>query len=163
VPPCSPLLRDPAVISTFDGGIARAADGSGSFSFHARLIPSTPIDPARDGFIVTLSNANGNIFSAEVKPVDMVDLGARAVYRAPDLAAAARDGGITKLGIVRRTYAGVVGYGFRVKALGDFSRATLAHMTTQVYMGDDVGYVSAEWTAKSGRWVLHQRDYDSQP
>lgn len=42
----------------------------------------------------------------------------------------------------------------------EFCSATLARMTTQVYLGDDVGFVTAEWTPRSGRWVLHQRDFN---
>ncbi|MFN2427351.1 MAG: hypothetical protein ABR587_12995, partial [Candidatus Binatia bacterium] len=61
-----------------------------------------------------------------------------------------------------RKYNGEVGYGIRVQAYGDFSRATLARMTTQTYFGADVGYVTATWSGSIGRWVLRPRDYDAE-
>ena len=162
VPPCRPLLRDPAVIS-FGGAEDdefRAAGESGTFSFHGSLIPSTPIDPLAERFVVTLGNANGEIYRAELKPVDVKADGSRFRFRAEDLGAVVRDGGIARLSIRRRLYQGEMGYGIRVRAYGDFSRATLATMTTQVYFGDDVGYVTATWSGKPGQWVLRQRDLD---
>jgi len=169
VPPCQPLRNDPALISfggteatseSSDGSGERSAGPPGQFSFHARLIPTTEIDPLRERFVLTLSNDNGVIYRAELDPSRLRADGKRFRYYATDLGAVARDGGIAKLSIQQRTYGGQVGYAFRVRAIGDFSRATLALMTTQVYFGDDVGYVTALWTGEPGHWVLRQKDYD---
>jgi hypothetical protein len=159
VPPCLPLRNDPALIS-FGASEERSTDRPGTFAFHARLHPSTLVDPPADGFIVTLSNANGEIYHAEVKAVDIETAGSRWRYRADDLETVAREGGIAKLSIRRRLYGGEVAYSFRVKAFGDLSRATLPLMTTQVYLGNDVGYVTATWTGEAGHWVLTPKDYD---
>ena len=99
-------------------------------------------------------------FRADLDPSNLVPDGNRYRYYATDRDAVARDGGIAKLSIRRRIYGGEVGYAFRVQAFGNFSRATLALMTTQVYFGDDVGYVTATWTGEPGRWTLKQKDYD---
>jgi len=162
VPPCAPLQRDPAVIS-FGGAeeAERSAGEPGTFSFHGRLVPLTPIDPLKDGFSVTLSNANGEIFRADLSAYDLSAAGSRYRYKASDPDAVAQSGGgVLMLSIRRRMYGGEMGYGLRVRTTGDFSRATLARMTTQVYFGDDVGYVTATWQGEPGRWVLRQRDLD---
>ena len=143
-----------------DGSDTRSTAPPGQFSFHARLFPTTELDPLTERFVVTLSNANGVIYRAELHPSLLQSDGRRYRYYASDHDSVARNGGISKLTIQRRMYGGEVGYAFRVRAHGDFSAATLALMTTQVYFGDDVGYVTASWTGEPGRWVLHQKDYD---
>ncbi|MFN2427352.1 MAG: hypothetical protein ABR587_13000, partial [Candidatus Binatia bacterium] len=65
VPPCRPLIRDPAVISW---GVSeeRSSGPRGTFSFHGRIMSNTPIDPRTGGFVLTLRNANGEIYSASL-------------------------------------------------------------------------------------------------
>lgn len=46
-----------------------------------------------------------------------------------------------------------------LRAFGNFSTATLARMTTQVYLGDDVAFLTADWKFRGGRWTLYQKDY----
>ncbi len=161
---CVVLSRDPAVISFPTGGdrsVDRSADGPGRFAFHGKMIPMSDVDPLRDGFVVTLINAEGEIFRAEVKPADIEARSTkRYAYRARDKEAVQRDGGIARLSIRVRTESGVVGYGIRVEAYGDFSRATLPEMTTQAYLGDDVGFVTATWSGEVGHWKLAPKDYD---
>jgi hypothetical protein len=170
VPPCVPLQRDPAVISfgTPTDGLERDADdtstpraaGHGKYSFHARIMPTTPIDPIAEGFLLTLSNANGEIYRAQLEPSDFTWTRSSYVYKAEDPGKVMAEGGILRIGLRKRFYAGEPGFGIRFKAYGDFSRATLPHMTTQVYFGDDVGFVSATWSGEAGRWVLRPKDYD---
>lgn len=161
VPPCRQLQRDPALIS-FGSSEDRSVDRPGRFYLHARLFPATSIDPATEGFVITLRNANGEIYSAEVKPIDLRTNGKRLVFKAENRDEVLAEGGILRLSIIRRVFDGEVAYGFRVQATGDFSRATLARMTTQVYFGDDVGYLTATWSGEPGRWTLRPKDYDSE-
>ena len=167
VPPCTPLRNDPALIAfTPDSGDAAATSDEpagtpkGLFSFHARLFPTTPLDLVKERFLVTLSNANGEIYRAELAPSMLRAKGKRYRFFAEDRALVAEQGGIAKLSVQRKYYGDELGYAFRVQAYGDFTRATLATMTTQAYFGDDVGYVTATWTGEPGRWVLRQKDYD---
>ena len=53
---------------------------------------------------------------------------------------------------------GVFHYTFKVKVFADFSLATEERMTTQVYMVDEVGYLTACWTPKSSGWKLGLAD-----
>src|SRR5205085_8322635 len=99
VPPCQPLRNDPALIS-FGGEEAAATDSDGSedttpaapgqLSFHARLLPTTPMDPLTEPFLVTLSNDNGVIFRADLDPRNLVPDGNRYRYYATDRDAVAR-------------------------------------------------------------------------
>lgn len=158
VPPCRPLARDPAVISW--GGEQRSVGAPGAYSFHARLMPTTDVDPLTEGFLLTLSNDQGEIFRAWVDPAQMRWTRESFVYKAADPGKVAAEGGVLRVGLRRRLYAGEPGFGIRFKAYGDFSRATLPRMTTQVYVGNDVGYVTAVWGGEPGRWVLRPRDYE---
>ncbi|HXC53533.1 MAG TPA: hypothetical protein VN634_21785 [Candidatus Limnocylindrales bacterium] len=166
-PPCVPLARDPAIIYIPEleqdlASEARERPSVGRFTFHGRMVPESAINPLVDGFVVSLTNANGVIYSAEVKPVDLQASGEkRWFYRAPDDGSPVREG-IAKLRVRRRVDRGEVGFAIRVTAYGDFSAATLPVMTTQVYFGDDVAYVTAEWTSRPGRWTLFPADYDGQ-
>jgi hypothetical protein len=171
-PPCVPIRRDPAVIRVpqleesddLDGVSSRRVPAEiGSFSLHGRIVPESPMDPLVDGFVVTLTNANGEIYRAEVKPVDLQANGQmRWAFRAENLDSVYADGGIAKLRIRKRTDGGETAYAVRMTAYGDFSRATLPVMTTQVYFGDDVGYVTAQWTLRPGRWTLYPTDFDDE-
>jgi hypothetical protein len=158
-PPCQPLLNDPALI-TYSTGRSRSVGAPGAFSFHARLMALSPVDPTAEPFLLTLANAEGEIFRAELAAYGLRQEGNRYRYVAEDLDKVRREGGIAKLSIVRRSYGGDTGYAFKVLAYGDFSRATLPDMTTHAYLGNDVGYLTATWGGEPGRWVLHQRDYE---
>ncbi|HEY2775737.1 MAG TPA: hypothetical protein VGK20_16975 [Candidatus Binatia bacterium] len=164
IPPCSPILSDPSILyPSIDGsGEALAADGSGGgyFQFHGRFVPAAGIDPMADGFVLTLVNANGEIWRGQVLPGDLrSDPGRNRFWLNSTVASSsASSGGIAALHIRKRQDQGVTDYGIRARAYGDFSRATLAQMTTQVYVGSNVGYVTAMWTRHSDRWTLFQRD-----
>lgn len=161
VPACVGILNDPAIIYMHDDG--ERAQGNGRFSFHGRMVPLTPVDPLVDGFVVTIGNANGEIYRAEVGPGDLRE-NSRKRYslNATAAAIALNNGGIHSLHIRQRKDDGETGFGFRVKATGDYSRATLELMTTQVYFGNNVAYLTATWTQRPGRWTLYQRHLKNQ-
>ena len=49
-------------------------------------------------------------------------------------------------------------FSFRIKAYADYSLATLAEMTTQVYGVDHVGFIRATWTKTKRGWVLRNKN-----
>jgi hypothetical protein len=170
IPPCTPILNDPAIIYMPEldvdaDGASRSAESApmGRFQFHGRIQPFTDVDPITDGFVLTLTNANGEIWRAEVLPGDIQQTARnRYAINATIGATATSSGGIAKLNVRKRRDEGILGYGIRVRAYGDFSRATLPEMTTQVYFNDDVGFVTARWAKRPGRWTLFARHLDDQ-
>lgn len=70
--------------------------------------------------------------------------------------------GIFKLSLKRRLDSGYLNYAFRVKAYGDLRRANLPRMTTQIYVGDDVAYLTAVWSGEPGRWKLQVKDANNE-
>jgi hypothetical protein len=158
VPPCTAILKDPAFLypSEMDTRAAR----TGSFRFHGRIVPTTPADPQLEAFLVTITNDNGVIYRAELPPGALAYTSKRRyVYRNTDRESLLESGGIERMFVRRRRDAGETGYGLRLRAFGDFSRATLPRMTTQVYLGDDVAYLTANWKFVQGRWRLTMKDY----
>jgi len=158
VAPCSVVLNDPATI--YPSNMDPRARARGSFNFHGRMIPTTSVDPEAESFVVTISNDNGVVYRAELPPGALALTSKRRyVYRSPHRDSLIDTGGIDRMYVRRRKDEGQVGYGVRVRAFGDFSRATLARMTTQVYLGDDVAYLTANWKLRNGRWTLYQKDF----
>ncbi len=142
--------------------ISSGRSRKGYVKIHGRFIPTTPVDPYTEGFTFLLSNANGTIYTARLLPGDM-KVRNSTEHRFKDKYAKRTGqgirGGIFKLRIRRRLDNGFLGYGFTLKAYGDLSRAVLPRMTTQVYIGDDVAFLTASWQGEPGRWKLHQSDY----
>jgi hypothetical protein len=125
------------------------------------MVPTTPVSPLDDRFMVLLSNADGVIFRAEVAG-GQIRVNARGGdryfrYLAERETPLLQNEGFLVVRVRRRRDAGEHGYGFRFQAVGDFTRATLSEMTTQVYFGDDVAYLTANWKKRPGRWVLYPR------
>jgi uncharacterized repeat protein (TIGR01451 family) len=156
-PACMPILDDPARIR------------ANSISIHGRYIPTTPVDPAVDGFVFLLTNEDGEIGRWVMLPGDMTLKGSpgpglkRWQFKDPT----ARRGGGTRNGIFfmevkeRPERDGTTSYPFRVRVFGDMSGALKPKMTTQVYIGTDVGHLTAEWRGKPGNWSLSKKDADA--
>jgi hypothetical protein len=145
--PCVPILNDPAIL-TYE-----------YLSVHGRYIPTTPANPFLDGFVLRVSNGDGEVYRATLQPGDLqqqggkrlrwgfIDHGART--------AQATRGGIYRVRVKqRREPDGSFSYPFRLRAYGDMSKALTARMSTQVYIGNDVGYLTATWGGSPGRWRL---------
>ncbi len=145
---CVPILDDPALIT---GERIRV---------HGKYIPTTTVDPVADGFMFLLTNENGVIYRGRLLPGDikLVSSGRRPRWGFKDLAAKKGTGsrdGIFKFQLrVHREPDGSTSYPFFVRVYGDMSFATEKRMTTQVYIGDDVGHLTAEWLGQQGRWFL---------
>jgi uncharacterized repeat protein (TIGR01451 family) len=151
-PVCLPILDDPAFVKW------------NSISFHGRFIPQTPADPFAEGFRYVLSNENGVIYSAELLPGDMRVRTRKNLskWTWKDTTARKSRGlrdGIYRLGIHQRLEkSGDISYVMTILAYGDMSAATLATMTTHIYIGDDVAFLTAEWSGQLGGWRLSRKD-----
>jgi len=63
--------------------------------------------------------------------------------------------GIYKLGIHQRIEDdGSISYPFTIITYGDLTVATEATMTSQIYIGDDTAFLTAEWLGRPGAWYL---------
>jgi len=152
--PCIPLLRDPAMVYLSE--VDPRAVRSGDFSFHGRMVPTTDVNPALETFTIMLSNAAGTIFRADLPAGELrATRKSRFLFKAPDL----QGDGIQSVRVKRRRDGGVYGYGVRVKVSADLSSATVPRMTTQIYLGNDVAFVTANWKLGNGRWTLSQSQY----
>src|SRR5207237_178470 len=130
--PCS----DGSSCTTHDQCVAGQCTGTGTLCGDG-VVETECGETCHPGNPEICTNANGIIYTAEVKATDLgASGGKRWFYRAPDGAPLESEGGIAKLSVRRRVDRGVVGFGIRVTAYGDFSAATLPVMTTQVYFGD---------------------------
>ncbi len=158
--PCVSILNDPAIIRTY-GEQKRGRPRKDFVKIHGRFIPNSPVDPYLEGFSFLLTNADGIIYTASLFPGDFEIK--REEFRFKDKRAKRTGlgirGGIFKLRVKQRFDGGFLGYGFTIKAYGDLSRAVLPRMTTQVYIGDDVAFLTATWRGDSRKWKLKQSDF----
>lgn len=147
-PACVPILDDPARLT------------SRLITVHGRYIPTTDANPALDGFVFLVTNEDGDVYRGRLLPGDMQLVGGKNLLRWVFKDRAARKGAGTRDGIYRvgmkqrREPDGSISYPFKIKAFADMSRANEARMTTQVYVGDDVGHLTATWLGEPGRWKL---------
>ncbi len=163
---CTPIEDDPAVIHR-NSDAQRAAGKMDYFKIHGRVRLDPPfaggsIDPVQAGFAVTLRNAFGEIYSAELLPGDLI---ARTQKRFRFKDKGARSGNAKRDGLYAvfnrfRRFEREWYYVFRIKAYADLSGATLAEMTTQVYGVDGPGYLTVEWVETSRGWKLRRKDFD---
>ena len=54
----------------------------------------------------------------------------------------------------RHEKTGETSYVYTITAYGDMSAALVPTMVTQIYIGDDVAYLEADWLGKPGAWYL---------
>ncbi len=150
---CLPILDDPAKLTW------------NYVKIHGRFVPGTPVDPENEGFTFMLSNANGLIYRAELFAADLRFAGGKSTKRWKFRDKFAKRGMGSRKGLstismkTRNEPDGSVSYPFKVKAYGDMSNATVALMTTQISVGDDVSFVTAEWKGKPGHWRLYKSQF----
>jgi hypothetical protein len=154
VEPCQPIEKDPATIRFDEGGLD-------SFWIHGRFALQSAMDPTVEGFGVSLSNSNGLIYRATIAPELLRRTNGRYIFRD----AGARRGenvtanGVYTAGVRVRKFRGVDYLVFRLRAYADFSAATQSRMATGIVVGNDIGSLTADWTATRDGWRLSQRDY----
>lgn len=113
------------------------------------------VDPS-DALTITLSNADGVVYTASLLPGDLRVRGRSLVFK--DLAAkkglGTRGGlALVKLQAVPKTGALRV----TIEAYGDMSAATLAEMTLAITVGDDANAVTDVWEARAFGWQRAHR------
>ncbi|HYC55724.1 MAG TPA: DUF11 domain-containing protein, partial [Candidatus Binatia bacterium] len=152
VPQCQPILNDPATIKFGKNG---APD---MMSMHARFEPYTPIDLYTEPVRFSLSNANGVIYRASLFPGDMKGNSKGTSFKFTDSLARMGRGkrsGISKFLIKAKLINGVLTYPFTFQVYGDFSKATLPDMTTEIMYGTDIASLSATWVGSYPKgWQL---------
>jgi hypothetical protein len=167
-PALVPILDDPAKINVYPLEAESGTPVRKDFlKIHGRFIPTTVADPLTEGITFMLSNANGEIYQGSLLPGDMeAKIGnTSSRYRFKDKGARALGGrplrdGIFQFTMRRKLVNGYVNYAFKIKVFGNMQRATLRRMTTQVYLGDDVAYLTADWSGPPGRWTLRRKDFE---
>jgi uncharacterized repeat protein (TIGR01451 family) len=146
--PCVPILNDPAILR------------EDYVKVHGRYVPTTPANPFLDGFVFLVQNTDGVVFRAELLAGDLAtidDVGLKRWRYKNHAARVARDGVYIVNIRERREKDGSISYPFKIKAFGDMSAAVKSRMTTQIYIADDVGFLTATWLGRPGRWWLTQK------
>lgn len=158
VPACQPILNDPAMIKFGRNGRLD------QLKIHARFEPITPIDFYTDGIGFSLSNANGVIFRAALIGGDMEGNSSGSSWKYKDKLARSgfgRRSGIAKFQVKIKLWDGTLSYPFKIQAYGDFSRATLAEMTSQISYGNDLATLTGVWQGEYGKgWILKESFLD---
>jgi len=152
---CLVVRRDPAVIKVpRDGKI-------GYFRMHGRVdLDGRSVDPVGQGFGISLSNSQGQFWSASLGPGDMVPQGrGNRRFRYRDRAARDTGGGdrsgLYKVSTRFRRVNRADAYTFTIQAYSDnFALATEALMITQLYGVGGVAILTAEWKKTGRGWRL---------
>jgi hypothetical protein len=152
---CEGIARDPGRIDVNEPGAI------GYFEVHGRVrMAPTEVDPTASDFGVSLRNDAGEIYRGDLVAGDFAKYDKRR-FRYSDENVRSGEGGRDGLYKVSSRFRKIEGqwyYTFRVKAFADFSGATSARMTTQVYAGPCVGFLTAEWRHTRGGWRVLERD-----
>lgn len=159
VPPCQPIEDDPAIIR-----FSSNAEKPDYFKIHGRFrLGSGEMYPDVENFGILLTNANGVVYRGELEPGLLVKKsGGKGRFKFRDRFAKKGLGtsdGLSRVGIRPRAFSGVDYIVFSLRAYGDLSAATLADMTTQVVVGNDVGSLSATWKQRPNGWRLSVGDF----
>jgi len=157
---CERFIRDPARI-TYD-----TQHGPDEFYIHGRiLMRSDKLRSVVHAFTFELSTPNGPVYRASLDEDDLRGgiAGRRFRFRdsqAPYLGNRSAKGGLERVWVRTRKFEGVRYLVFTVRAYGDFSKANHRLMTTELSIGTEVGFLTAEWTATPRGWLLHQKNFD---
>jgi hypothetical protein len=156
---CSPIRNDPARIRFGNDG------DPDKFWLHGRIeMPKDAMNPVEQRFGIMIENAQGVVFAAFLEEGDVqpsrASPGKRFFFvdKTAKRSAGIR-GGIYRFSVLMRKIKGTEYAAVRIRAYGDFSRATLPRMTTQIYGLKEVGFLTADWTEKKRGWILRQRDF----
>jgi hypothetical protein len=158
--PCDVFIRDPARIMFNREG------GPDEIYIHGRIPMSGDFQRVGRGVVFELSNPFGAIYRASLGPGDMRAAVAGRYFRFRDrdaelLGELSSRGGIDSVRFRTRRFGGEKFIVFTIRAYGDLKAANYFRMTTKLSAGPEVGYLTAEWTATSRGWVLHQKDFTS--
>jgi hypothetical protein len=153
--PCTKIRRDPAFI-TFgkDGRPDR-------LRIHGRFKLESTADPLAEGLSISLTNDNGSIYRGQLLPGDMKASGSKFVFKdatASSTGVGIRDG-IASARIKFQEFEGEPYLNFILIAYGDLSAATEPWMTSQIVVGNDTGFLRAQWILLKNGWKLHDKTF----
>jgi len=123
---------------------------------HARFKLTTPVDPFAEVLTFSLVNDKGDVYRAALEPGDLEKNGKRYGFKdeTAQIDGVGIRGGLSSVRVKVMMSDGDPYLVFYVTAFGDLSAATESRMETQVKVGDDVGYLDAEWTPQKHGWKL---------
>ena len=123
---------------------------------HARFPLTTPVDPFVEGLTFSIVNVKGDVYRATLEPGDLEKNGKRYGFKddTAEIDGIGIRGGLSRVRVKVMMSEGDPYLVFYVTAFGDLSAATEARMEAQVWVGDDVGYLDAEWTPQKNGWKL---------
>jgi hypothetical protein len=153
---CEPIGPDPSQIKFRGGGVD-------TFKMHALFTARTVVHPEAESFSVMISNDNGVFFRATLLAGDLEGRAnsTKKRFRFIDKAAhsgAGTRGGLSKVNLRSKVFAGEPVWSFKIRAYADLSAATLSLMTTQVTIGNDGTALQVEWTDTGNGWRLRPAD-----
>ena len=146
---CRPIIDDPAKIKFREGKL--------DFSkIHGRILVTPDYNASLSDMTYLVSNSLGEVMRHELPAGSLYQKKAtRWSYKNRE----ARDnGGIASLNSRLRKFGSETYYTFKMKTYGDYTGATEATMTTQLFGVQGVGYLRADWTERKKGWTLKNRD-----
>lgn len=156
-PDCGCLQITPVCNHACPGRIAfrPKKPGHDLFGFQASFVPTQSIDPSTSVVGVTITNANGIIWSATLLPGDLIRHGDKYLFR--DKTAKTGPGvrgGLFQLKLKEKPDANPQAGLWRIHIRGyaDLSAATGAEMSVQVVVGNEAFERTATWQANKKGW-----------
>ncbi len=153
---CTGIENDPAKIR-----FGRTLEHPDLFKLHGRHAIQGSIDPAAEGFVVSLANEFGTIYEGVLLPGDLIKKAGKDQWKFKDRTAKKTGGirnGLKTVKLRVGTRDGLPNLVFIVRAYGDFSAATVPLMTTHVTTGTEGGFLHTEWQAVPRGWKLTRFD-----
>lgn len=123
--------------------------------FQVKITPTLPVDPAATTLGVTLTNANGIVYAAQLLPGDLKKQGKLWLFR--DNSAVKGPGVRGGLQIVRVRTKDNLTFRIDIKANSDLLQqlATLPEMTIQLVFGADAFQQTATWSPLKNGWKVN--------
>lgn len=142
---CLPIGRDPGAIR-----FGKDPDGD-QFAVHGSLDPNSSLDPTTEKITFLLTNDNGVIYTLEIEPGEVKQIG-RNLYRYRNKLAQRNRDGLARFDL--RFFPRRDLFTFVVKSYGDLSLATEAKMSVQLVIGDDGFLNTSTWARLPKGWLL---------
>jgi len=154
-PECGCLIIKRACVHPCPGRISFKPKGPDRLQFQVSFTPTQSIDPANVNLGVTLTNANGIIYSAKLLPGDIKKLGKVWMFR--DTTALKGPGTRGGLQIVRVRTKDHLTFRVDLKANSDLLEqlATLPEMSIQLVVGSDSFEATGPWDKLRNGWKVN--------
>lgn len=125
------------------------------FGFQASFVPTQALDPSMSTIGVTLTNANGIIWSATLLPGDLERRGDKYIFRDKTAKTGpGTRGGLFQLKLKEKPDANPQPGLWRINIRGfaDLAAATEAEMTVQIVVGNEAFQRTATWQERKNGW-----------